>query len=248
MDGILKSISSIPAETGTLLLSVIALVISVVASILGALRKNADDRRQMRGTFNDLLSQISTLKTSLDIARAEGYTVTDVPLYNARLGALTKQIAALASRAAEMHNAANMPLSAAELAIMAEAMTLKSATLAESYWRRAIAAAAEPSDRFDITIGYADLLYSLGRNAEAAAQFDAVRAMVAANDFDGLGRAHYAQANYEARAGLIDQSHQSYAEARRAYEQVPNPSLRTFRLRDLEQAMEKTLGVRAPAA
>jgi tetratricopeptide (TPR) repeat protein len=248
MDGILKSVFSLEPEAGTLLLSVIALVISVVASILGALRKNADDRRQMRGTFNDLLSQISTLKTSLDIARAEGYTVTDVPLYNARLGALTKQIAALAARADEMHSAARLALSPAELAIMAEAMTLKSATLAESYWRRAVAAAVEPSDRFDMTIGYADLLYSVGRTAEAASQFDAVRASLAASDFDAIGRAYYAQANFEARAGLIAEARRSYDAARRAYEKIPNASLHSFRLRDLEQAMEKTLGVQTPAA
>jgi hypothetical protein len=245
MDGILKSIEP---ETGTLLLSVVALVISVVASILGALRKGADDRRQIRGTFNDLLSQISTIKTSLDIALAEGYTATDLPIFNARVGALQKQIAALVSRAAEMHNEAKLRLSAAELTIMAEAMALKSTTLAEAYWRRAIAAAAEPGDRFAMAIGYGDLLYNLSRNEEAAAQFDAVRARLPSTDFDSLGRAYYAQANFEARAGLIEEARRSYDAARRAYEQIANASLRTFRLRDLTQAMEKTLGVKAPAA
>jgi tetratricopeptide (TPR) repeat protein len=248
MNGILDAIFSIEPETGTLLLSIAALVISVVASILGALRKSADDRRQMRGTFNDLLSQISTLKTSLDIALAEGYTATDLPIFNARTGALQKQIAALVSRAAEMHNAANLPLSVAELTIMAEAMALKSAPLAEGYWRRAIAASAEPGDRFAAAVGFGDLLYSLGRNTEATAQFDAVRAMLAPNDFDALGRACYAQANFEARAGLLDEARRSYSAARRAYEQMPNASLRAFRLRDLEQAQEKTLGAHTPAA
>ncbi len=227
-----------------LAVSIAALALSAMTWTAGAVRKRAEDRRQMRAQVNDLISQLSTLKASLDVARAEATSLTDVPLYNARLFALTKHIASLGARAVELHREGALKLSPTEFAVIAEALSLRVQPLAETYWRKALSASTDTVDQFDNLIGYGDYLLLCGRQQDAHNAFDNARA-AAAGDPDMIGQVWYAQANFEARGGLRAEAVRSYGEALRAYRAIANAALRDFRIKDVEQAQQRTLGAAA---
>jgi hypothetical protein len=127
-------------------------------------------------------------------------------------------------------------LSYADIAMIAEALALTENPDADLYWRRAL---THGDGGVETMISYCDYLYASARTDEARATMAQYRDSLppGASSADLLGRSHYAQATFELRSGDPALARPAFEAAIVAFERIPSPSMRAYRVRSVKEAM-----------
>jgi hypothetical protein len=222
------------------LISAIALLLSLVATWITLRNKALDDRRQVRSSVHELLSQVFELRAKNEVAKLELRKTGDYQSYNTRTNANLEQLVTTTQLATEIIEQNRVSLSASGYAILATALAISSDPAAARYWQKAVDGASTTYQKTMFMQNYGTYLYEVGRAAEAGRMFDAAAALLLESGAEAfaIGRHHHVHAMTQHQAGLIDGAEVSYAAAAQLYASIGNEQKRIYAEQSLAQSRD----------
>ena len=175
----------LPLDQLAIWISLLAFVLSLLATLSGERRASEERRRTLRVQLSDVLDRLSSLQ--LENARLSHEARGDTAYVQAVGAALAQQNGFLLDQASFLAGEIPSQVTAYEFNTLAAASFAAGNMIdAEKYHQRAIGAARLPLYQAQATRGYAVFLFSQRRFDEARAQFAAALAL--AGDGDNLAR------------------------------------------------------------
>jgi hypothetical protein len=229
----------------TIVLSGLALTVSVVATVYTARRQRREDERQFRERITDITSAL--INSTAKVAEMDGTPADQREAdFDYMRGTEVQRMAALARQADYLITEERMSLlTDVDFLTMAQAFTTVGDTAqAALYWKHACDSAQRPFYRSINKRLYASYLFGLGSEEEGRAQYESAIGDVAEASpegdqlYVGIGWIYQDWMLSEARRGFLGQSAAVKQKAQESYEKIADQQLRDGWLAHLEQAAQ----------
>jgi tetratricopeptide (TPR) repeat protein len=227
----------------TIVLSALALTVSVIATVYNAWRQRREGERQFRERITDITGAL--IDATAKVAEMDGTPVDQrAPDFDYSRGTELQRMAALARQADYLITDDTVSLlTDVDFLTMAQAFGAVGDTAqAALYWTRACDSAQRPFYRAINRRLYAAYLFTLGRPDEGRALYksaisDLRDAAPQADDqlYSGIGWIYEDWMLSEARRGFSDQAREVKRRAQETYGKIADPQLREWSVAHLER-------------
>jgi hypothetical protein len=234
----------------TLVLSGLALVISLISAWFSAKRQKIDSERQFRGRLTDI--GVAMIDSVLKIQKLDAIPYTDRSADHLHERGIELQRTVALARQADrlITKDAEKLLTDVDYLTLAQAFAMDGDTfLADRYWARTLRASQRPLHSATNKSNYAWYLFSTNRPDDARSQYESA-VIDLTNSIESEGDWKYLQIGWfyegwmrmEAQFGFADDASVVRERARDAYAQIVDERERTSRISSLDESFERAIG------